>query len=129
MNYGENVFQLDEPDEWSCFIQSYTSGHKMLEIRAERPDEGDHRVIRFRKVAYHSGPMTWTGANFRMFEDDAMFEFLTQRQFPENWRHKDVALTYRLFQVVLEEGYDVIILANAGMSHDKSGNRAVDAPR
>jgi hypothetical protein len=119
MNYGENVFQLDNPNQWYCQVRHFTWSHGMLDIQLSTPGSGtkDRYSITFRKVMYHSGPMVWTGANFRAFElddDAALNDFLAHHPLPASRIRFAGYSAYSLFYSNFEDNFKIVIIANAG---------------
>lgn len=123
MDYGENVFKLEDPDAWYCRVERFVSGHGMLDIELTNRNTQEHLYIGFRKVSYLlSGPMRWQGANFRAFDldDKAVSGFLSNHPMPRSimdsylFNRPPYSNEYRLFHMSVEEHHDIIIIANMG---------------
>jgi hypothetical protein len=58
----DNIFKIDNPNEWWCRVNSLTSAHSTMRIDVIRKDTTPHfsevLPIELRKVAYFSGWMT-----------------------------------------------------------------------
>ena len=64
---AENVLDLENPENYSCRIWSYSPGHSMLFVHLKENDgtkTSPHLYLVFDNVQFFEGPMWWQGANF-----------------------------------------------------------------
>lgn len=128
MQYQEgasNLFALESPELYGCYIHSFTSVHATLTIMAEcalpTPDE---RILCFDLVVYMDLPYRWEGANFFVGSDAECLAILQKIDFlkTNNVRLGDNLATtiladYRLFCVTTSAGYVAKIIANGPCLH------------
>lgn len=74
---GENILNLDDPDQYECFIRHFEIGHGNLHVLIRPTDNRkDKRHIVFSSVEYFSGAIRWNGANFVMRPDEETLAIL-----------------------------------------------------
>ena len=63
---AQNIFEIDNPDEYLCRVHMYQKSHSWLSIEAHRKIANEYKPIfmKFGAVRYFEGPMWWEGANF-----------------------------------------------------------------
>ena len=71
----ENIFGLEDPDNWGCTVDYYISGHSQLGIRAYNKNLDMSIKLGFEGVEYFSGAIRWEGANFRLHSRDEIIKF------------------------------------------------------
>ena len=80
----DNIFHLEDADVFKCYIKNYVISHSNMTIYASHPNDRGHYKILFGDVAYLSGPVCWTGANFRLGPPDECLRLLrTLEQFDD----------------------------------------------
>jgi hypothetical protein len=85
MTANSNIFNIPNADQRTCKIVSYTDGHKMLTVEVLPETQDDvPLLVHFGRVVYHSGPIYWQGANFRIASLEEYEQFL--RDTLVDWR-------------------------------------------
>lgn len=112
----ENVFGLEDPDNWGCEIQVYSVGHKVMQIGCRSIKT--HIEIAFNSVEYFSGATKWNGANFRLHSREECIELLTKihpsiQESIQFFLENDMFF-WKLYSIQTKEGNMVQILSAKG---------------
>jgi ribosomal protein L21E len=60
----KNIFNLEKPEEYKCWMTGLTRGHQTLTVEIFR--ESDSRRLYFSLPQYLDTPIHWLGANFEI---------------------------------------------------------------
>jgi hypothetical protein len=98
----DNIFNIPKPDEYECLVRNYNIGHSIMQLLVRRKTNRRERFyIIFSAVAYFSGSMRWTGANFCIKPDAEALEIL--RRIEHYASHSDEKLlatpSFKLYEV------------------------------
>ena len=107
--FTENIFNLNDPDAYDCYIERYHASFQMLRIRAERfatmplPSENMVDFI-FTGVLYIEGSLNWSGANVCIASRQDCLDMLYKSKIvddstPEE-EIEETLNTYHLFLVI-----------------------------
>ena len=117
----DNVFELEDADNWGCTIEIYVSGHSQLVIRAYNQHLDKSIRISFHSVEYFSGAMNWVGANFHLHSRDECTKFLSKYRPPfqkivKMLKDNDAmdAFYWKLYSIPTKEGNTIQIIAAGG---------------
>jgi len=109
--------QLNLPglDLYNCVVWGYTASHSQLYIRlfASPVKLDEYLYLGFQTVRYFSGPMRWSGGNFRFGSRDEILDLIQSGiiEIPKNLSD-DYMSDWRLF-VAEKPGFIIRILAEA----------------
>lgn len=98
----QNIFNLDEPDQYECFVRRFYIGHGTLTVVIRRKDNRTaNRYLVFSSVEYFSGAIRWYGANFTIKPDDEALALLRKVERFENYSDEKLLSppSYRLYEV------------------------------
>jgi hypothetical protein len=75
---AKNIFEIEDPEAYSCFIERYLAGLHRLWIRAYKGHlEGENTLTLYLGgVGYFEGPMGWQGANFTIGEPNELLDLM-----------------------------------------------------
>ncbi len=116
---ADNIFEIENPETYSCFIEKYLAGLHRLWIRTYKghfePEKST--TLCFGGVSYFERPMGWHGGNFTVGEPDEVLELMKKVGFlPEDAAANQIdipSLGLHLFKVKLPKSEVRIIAANA----------------
>src|SRR5215475_6243017 len=96
---NENIFNVLNPDEWTCQLIDYMPSHSQLFFELDRHLPNQSLYLVFQTVEFFEGPLVWKGANFRLGESDECLQLL--RVTDRHLRSKDISLIqhYQLYTV------------------------------
>lgn len=108
---ASNVFNIGDPETYSCRVWDYAVGHSVLTIEVIRirypglPD--DLFFLEFDSVRYYEGPLTWQGAEFCTADLERYLNLLLKLQGSEALEEAELSEIYegvlripgRLFEV------------------------------
>lgn len=123
-----NIFPLDNPQEYSCAVFLYEIGHLGMYIRVSRKKEMPFYLY-FPLVRYFSGPTSWQGADFQLAaKPDEHLNWLGKIGYYGNWP-RDVVLDehFQIFTIVPPGGATIVIVAGDVEKLDRPPN-LVHAP-
>ncbi len=113
----DQQLNLPELDLYNCVVWGYTASHSQLYIRlfASPVKLDEHLYLGFQSVRYFSGPMRWSGANFRFGNRSEILNLIQSGiiEIPDN-AIDDYVSAYRLF-VAEKPSFTVRILAEANV--------------
>ena len=93
-----NILNLPNPEEYTCFIDSYRSSHPTMKIVLKH-ERAILRLIFFVPVYFH-GPFTWRGAQVNVGTELECVELLTRSYIREEGYEIDKWLHhYRFYKI------------------------------
>jgi hypothetical protein len=115
---ADNIFEIENPEAYSCFIEKYSAGGARLRITAYKGHFEPERAISlfFSGVCYFEGPIVWQGANFTVGEPSEALELMRKVGWPEDTATNQIDISstgLHLFKVKLPKCEVRIIAANA----------------
>jgi hypothetical protein len=122
----ENIFGIDNPEEYGCRIFHYQQGHSVMIVRLEKGGDaaGTELYLVFESVMYFQGYLGWTGANFctAPIEEYMSLMLKASEQVSQNelkYIEQDMSsIPGRLFTVSAKEGVIKLIANTATLSDD-----------
>lgn len=115
INTLDQYLNLPELDSYNCVVWAYSANLSQLYIRlfASPVKLDEHLYLGFQSVRYFSGPMRWSGANFRFGSRDEILDLIQSgiTEIPNNLID-DYVSACRLF-VAEKPGFIIRILAEA----------------
>ncbi len=117
--------QMEDKSQCECLIRSYTNGHSQMRIlvRNREPAFQDRFYLVFQGVRYFSGPVRWTGADFRLASDDECWERLVQLKVIEGDPATPEETLLRLYTVELGNMAVEIISSLAYVEYEDRKNK------
>ena len=73
-----NIFSFVNPDELECLVAEYTVGHRIVTLQVYDPNLRTTKHLVFLGVGYFSGPLNWTGANFKLMSWKETIQFFSE---------------------------------------------------
>ena len=118
MKQADNVFGIENPEEYTCFIEKYSAGLSRLRIKAYKgqfePEEAMN--LFFGGVCYFEGHVVWQGVNFTVGEPSEALELMRKVGWPEDTATNQIDISsigLHLFKVKLPKCEVRIVAANA----------------
>ena len=108
---ASNVFNIKDPETYSCRVWHFSVGHSTLAIQVTRtqhsnsPDEVF--FLEFDSVRYYEGPLTWHGANFGTTSLESYAKLLHRLQSLEPIEHTVPTETYEIDPSVSDRLFEV----------------------
>ena len=86
---AENIFSLNVPDAYDCFVERYHANFQVIRLRAEsftpQPPPAENSIeFVFTGVLYFEGAMNWTGANICIASRRECYELLIRAKLLDN---------------------------------------------
>jgi len=79
---AKNVFDIDNPDDYSCKVAFYVLSHQQLYLSVGKINSINGTIewfyIAFSGVVYFEGPTTWSSANFTISSRDDKQQLVNQ---------------------------------------------------
>jgi hypothetical protein len=115
---ADNIFEIENPETYSSFIEEYSTGGSRLRIRAYKGHFEPERAINllFSGVCYFEGPIAWQGVNFTVGEPSKTLELMRKVGWPEDTAANQIDISstgLHLFKVKLPKCEVRIVAANA----------------
>lgn len=73
-----NIFSFANPDELECLVVEYTVGHRIVTLQVYDLNLHTTKRLVFLGVSYFSGPLNWTGANFKLMSWKETIQFFSE---------------------------------------------------
>jgi len=117
----ENIFNLNQPELYDCYVERYHSSFHVVRIRAERFESAlgateNLLEMVFTDVLYFEGPFHWTGANMCIApRDTCLAKLFMARLLTDDSPEDDVEETldnYHLFTVQTSSGFEINMIAH-----------------
>lgn len=104
----ENIFNLNNPSVYDCYVERYQSSLHVLRIRADRmehipPSSENMLEFIFTDVLYFSGTFNWSGANICIAPRDECLKILDRAGVFDTASDDEIEETldnYHLFTIV-----------------------------
>lgn len=117
----ENIFGIEDPDNWVCTVDSYISGHSYLVIRAYNENLDKAIKFGFEGIEYFSGAIRWEGANFRLHSQSDCVKLLLNHRPSYNeiitqlQEQNDMdTFKWKLYSILTSEGNLIQLIAING---------------
>lgn len=73
----DNIFNLQEPNDWVCDVIEYQRGHRSMTIKIfEKGKQDNYFMLSAKNIFSFSGTFMWNGANFRLLSSNESLTFL-----------------------------------------------------
>lgn len=115
---GQNSLNLANPEHCNCFIEKFDSSHSRLYIKMYDKPAGKLHHVLFGSVLFHSGPMYWMGANFRIYPEKECLALLRKFDNIKNASDSFLLQMYRLY-VMQNDLFEIRILSTAAVVQDE----------
>jgi hypothetical protein len=118
-NTGENVFALEEAENYNCIVWRYQIAHSTLLLRLDLPnkfrDKATTYYLAFSGVYYFEGPIRWQSAAFQLGNKDELGEIVDRVEkaasMSADEREAFITEYSHLYKVVTPD-FEVKIIAN-----------------
>jgi hypothetical protein len=86
---------IQNPEDFSCEVFSYTHTHNQLLIEASRISDRSQKIyMHFRKVLFFSGLLLWKGARLRIASDDEYLHIMRNMEVFQDITDEDLIDPY-----------------------------------
>ncbi len=108
---SNELFPLEDPDNWVYRVQSYSSSLSQLQISVANHTLNRKYIITFVGVEFFDGPIDWSGKGFLIGDKEECLQILRKME-----AHKDTEASsldiHNLFVVEPEYGHRIRIVAS-----------------
>lgn len=116
----ENIFNLNMPEAYDCYVERYHSSLHVLRLRAVRmentpPSNENMLEFVFTDVLYFNGTLNWSGANICIAPREECFKILDRAAHFDNADEEDVQETldtYHLYTIFTNANVQVKFVAH-----------------
>lgn len=104
-------FPIQHAGAYTCYIESFDIAHATLRVRLKHMLHNQTMVLIFSWVRYWSGPVSWTGATFRVGTAQECLLILNRLEHLQNIRDEFLVnqLGFRLYEAMTPSGVVQIV--------------------
>lgn len=110
-NNADELFRLENPENWWYQVRLYIVNHRQLQIKVSNESTNETRYINFAGVEFYNGPLSWSGGNISIADSEECLQVLRTIETYKNY--SDAELTdFALYTIKPREGRQIYILAS-----------------
>lgn len=112
-------FPIQNASAYTCYIESFDIAHATLRIRLKHMLYNQTLTLIFSWVRYWAGPVSWTGANFKVASASDCLQILHRLEHVQNMEDDFLLndLGFRLYEAMTPSGLVQIVAREALVDH------------